>query len=109
MFIYLAVEKCEGDIEHLVELMMLNREGNLMDDSKLAMAPYLNNNSLVNVFRQQSQLLVSPKFMRGLMKQILDGVIYLHENNIIHRDIKPHNILLNRLLKIKISDLGISK
>jgi serine/threonine protein kinase len=27
----------------------------------------------------------------------------------VHRDIKPHNILINRLLKIKLSDMGLSK
>ena len=33
----------------------------------------------------------------------------MHENNIVHRDIKPHNILINSLLKIKLSDMGLSK
>ena len=47
--------------------------------------------------------------MRNIMKQILEGVKFLHENNIVHRDIKPHNILMNRLLKIKLSDMGLSK
>ena len=43
------------------------------------------------------------------MQEILQAVRFLHENNIVHRDIKPHNILINRLLKIKLSDMGLSK
>lgn len=43
------------------------------------------------------------------MQEILEAVRFLHENNIVHRDIKPHNILINRLLKIKLSDMGLSK
>jgi|TARA_B110000285_G_C15068396_1_gene586497 serine/threonine protein kinase len=47
--------------------------------------------------------------MRKIIEQILEGIQYLHENNIVHRDIKPHNILINKLKEIKLSDMGLSK
>ena len=42
------------------------------------------------------------------LKESLDALRYLHENNIIHRDISLDNILLGKDNTIKISDFGIS-
>ncbi|GMM38812.1 mitogen-activated protein kinase kinase kinase [Saccharomycopsis crataegensis] len=41
--------------------------------------------------------------------QMVEGLAYLHSNNIAHRDIKPENILLNRLGVIKFVDFGAAK
>ena len=44
-----------------------------------------------------------------ITRNILQGLVYLHQNKIINRDLKPANILLNRdLSEVKITDFGIS-
>uniref|UniRef100_A0A8C4N4M0 non-specific serine/threonine protein kinase n=1 Tax=Eptatretus burgeri TaxID=7764 RepID=A0A8C4N4M0_EPTBU len=47
-----------------------------------------------------------------LMRQILEGVVFLHQCNIVHLDLKPQNILLTSAVPlgdIKIADLGLSR
>lgn len=45
------------------------------------------------------------------MRELLDGIMYLHNHGIVHRDIKPENVLCtsqNTPLHVKIADFGLS-
>eukprot|EP00123_Amoebidium_parasiticum_P006512 comp17442_c0_seq1/m.16860 comp17442_c0_seq1/g.16860 ORF comp17442_c0_seq1/g.16860 comp17442_c0_seq1/m.16860 type:complete len:307 (-) comp17442_c0_seq1:174-1094(-) len=45
-----------------------------------------------------------------IIEQMLSGLTHMHSKRIMHRDLKPQNILLNRhTMEIKIADLGLSR
>lgn len=46
--------------------------------------------------------------VRYYARQILLGVIYLHQHRIIHRDLKLGNLFLNDDLDVKIGDFGLA-
>ena len=50
-------------------------------------------------------------FSRYFTYQLLLGLHYLHSANppVIHRDLKPHNLLVNRRGRLKIADFGLSR
>jgi len=47
--------------------------------------------------------------VKCLFKQILEGLGYLHANFILHRDLKPGNIIINDQGIVKIIDFNSAK
>ena len=47
--------------------------------------------------------------LQNFMQQLLRGVRVIHDLGLIHRDIKPQNILISNSGQLKISDFGLAR
>ncbi len=57
----------------------------------------------------QRKKLLSIQDVVDFSKQICRGLRYAHAQNIIHRDIKPHNVLIDKENVVRLTDFGIAK
>lgn len=52
---------------------------------------------------------VTKPIVQSLMRQIFKGLEYIHKRGIIHRNLKPDNILVSNVGKVKLSDFTLSR
>ena len=69
---------------------------------------YVDGMTLEDYINKKTGLIVEQKAI-PMMKQILDAFSYAHKRDVIHRDIKPGNILVTKEGNIKILDFGIAQ
>ncbi|MGC8229709.1 Stk1 family PASTA domain-containing Ser/Thr kinase [Pseudobacillus badius] len=67
---------------------------------------YVDGMTLKQYIQQHSPIPVEKTI--DIMKQLASAIAFAHHNSIIHRDIKPHNILMDREGNVKITDFGIA-
>ena len=72
----------------------------------LLITEYCNGGNLTDWIKKENK---TSQEVLSVIKQILEGINYLHTNKIIHRDIKPQNILIQEPLIVKICDFGFSQ
>jgi len=64
--------------------------------------------SLLSFLKEKSEKKIDEKECKDIYLQLMNGINYLHNKNISHRDIKLDNIILDDDKVVKIIDFGFS-
>lgn len=52
---------------------------------------------------------MKPELVKSYMFQLIRGMDFCHRRGIMHRDLKPQNLLINRAGELKIADFGLAR
>ena len=91
--------------DHVVRLWDIHLNG----DIKYIDMEYIDGGDLVDLKLSSANKKIPEDKVIELAKQIANGMKYIHDNNVIHKDIKPQNIMLTKDGTVKIMDFGISE
>ncbi|XP_030573119.1 serine/threonine-protein kinase PLK4 [Drosophila novamexicana] len=66
------------------------------------------NGELHRYMNQQMKRPFTEEEASSILRQVVDGLLYLHSHNIMHRDISMSNLLLSKDMHVKIADFGLA-
>ena len=103
---YIDEEKLEND--NYIELVSLYINNFFYNDHHFIVLKYYNNNLYQEIIRNNKT--IDSKIILKISKYILEGLLFLKKNNIIHADLKPENILFydDKSYRVVICDFNLS-
>ncbi|RLN74223.1 hypothetical protein BBJ28_00000590 [Nothophytophthora sp. Chile5] len=96
--------RCLGAHENIISLKDLSM---CQEKDELYMMMELADTDLHRLI--QSSCPLTEGHIRVIMFQLLSGVKAMHDNGVLHRDLKPGNLLLNKDCELKITDFGLAR
>ncbi|MEO0233472.1 MAG: serine/threonine-protein kinase [candidate division WOR-3 bacterium] len=76
------------------------------EDDKFIVLEYIKGKSLKSVINEKKT--IPFEYALFILKEVLKGLSYIHSQQILHRDLKPDNIMLSEDGTVKITDFGLA-
>ena len=94
--LYLVMEYLDLDLKRYMEALPVSEggrgkalpDGNMMDMGRLGL---------------------SDAMVKKFMSQLVQGIRYCHSHRVLHRDLKPQNLLIDREGNLKLADFGLAR
>ena len=93
------------DHENIVKVYDICQEGEV----PFIVAEYVEGQDVGSVLKGTPEGRLGERFTRGVVGQLLEALEYAHRRGVVHRDVKPSNILITREGAVKVADFGIAR
>ncbi|KAJ3003394.1 hypothetical protein HKX48_001780 [Thoreauomyces humboldtii] len=104
------------ELRREIQIMSLSKHPNLLpvygsfvSGSKLyIVTPFLSSGSCLDIMKTAFQDGMDEVSIATILRQALLGLVYLHKNGLIHRDVKAGNLLIHEDGLVQLADFGVS-
>jgi eukaryotic-like serine/threonine-protein kinase len=77
------------------------------DEHQFIVFEYIEGETLKELVQREGR--VSVRDALGLVGEIAHGLAFAHDHGVVHRDVKPHNVIIDREGTPKVTDFGIAR
>ncbi|KAI0053123.1 Pkinase-domain-containing protein [Auriscalpium vulgare] len=95
------------NVVELLDMFVVRSKGKDRPLSVYMVFPYMDHD-LAGLLENE-RVKLSPSQIKLYMKQLLEGTEYMHQNHILHRDMKAANLLISNNGSLRIADFGLAR